>query len=228
MTTQPKVTGVSITGLVFLVLGILLLLDNLHVIYFNIGDFIHDWWPSVLGLVGLYDRLRNNRSGGWFLVGLGTLLLLKINHLIDGHLIIALILILIGIGLLIRPRRPIFQPSSGTHSGADRIKLQAIFNESHENLTSENFQGGDIEVIFGKMTVDLRNIKMSPGRWRINLETIFGSTVFIVPGTVRTEALGSPIFGHISNQAKDIPKDDNIPILEIQTDVVFGSLDIHN
>jgi len=229
MNTQRKISGVSLAGLVLLILGTLFLLDNLNLIYFDPGDFLHHWWPAILILGGLNELLRTNRSGGWFLIGFGVILLLKINHVIDGHLLFALILILIGIGLLIRPRLCWWGASpTVSQSSADKIKLQAIFAGSHENVTSQNFSGGDIEVVFGKMTVDFRNIKMPPGRCRLNVETIFGHTTLLVPPEIRIETVGSPVFGQIDNQAKDVPKDENTAVIEIQTEVIFGNLEIHN
>lgn len=229
MNTQRKMTGVSLAGLVLLILGTLLLLDNLDLIQFDLGNFLHDWWPAILILGGLNELLRANRSGGLVLIGLGVILLLKINHVIDGHLLFALILIMIGIGMLIRPRHCYWGASpTVSQNSADKIKLQAIFAESHEIVTSENFSGGDIEVVFGKMTADFRNIKMPPGRCRLNVETIFGNTTLIAPSGIRIETVGSPVFGHIGNQAKDVPKDENTAVIEIQADVIFGNLEIHN
>ncbi len=228
MQAKQKITGISITGIVLLALGTLLLLDNLDLIYFDLVDFIGDWWPAILILVGVNEILKGNHSGGWFLTGLGGIILLKINDIIDGHFILAAILILAGIILLLRPRRYINPSPNVSGPNTEKINLKAIFAESHEKITSDNFQGGDIEVVFGKISADLSGLQMSPGRRRLNVETIFGQAILQIPGGVRVEVEGSPVFGHINNQTGMVPKDEDKAILESHAEVMFGSLQIRN
>lgn len=45
-------------GVVFLLFGVLFLLNNLGLIYFNLWDFIADWWPLVLVILGLSIILK--------------------------------------------------------------------------------------------------------------------------------------------------------------------------
>lgn len=40
-------------GLAFVCVGALMLLDRLEVIYFDFGEFIRNWWPLILIIVGL-------------------------------------------------------------------------------------------------------------------------------------------------------------------------------
>jgi hypothetical protein len=42
-----------IWGLILVVVGVLLLLDKLHYIQFDFGDFLHTWWPLILIVIGL-------------------------------------------------------------------------------------------------------------------------------------------------------------------------------
>jgi hypothetical protein len=50
-------------GLVFILIGCLMLLDNLYIIHFDLSDFIHRWWPLILVIIGL-NMILNNLSGG--------------------------------------------------------------------------------------------------------------------------------------------------------------------
>lgn len=228
--SERKISGVKIAGLVLIILGVLLLLDNLNLIFFDLGDFLHNWWPVFLILIGLNELLKTNHSGGWFLIGLGIILTLKINDIIDGSLLIAMLLILIGIIIIIRPRR--FYPqktadnSQPETNNSNNINLRAVFSESTENIISDNFSGGKVETIFGKMVVDLRPAKMQPGRYHLNVETVFGQTILILPNEISAEVIGTPVFGRIDNQAKAIPRDESTAILEIRAEVVFGKIEI--
>ena len=40
-------------GLLFILVGALMLLDRLHIIYFDLGNFISTWWPLVLIVIGI-------------------------------------------------------------------------------------------------------------------------------------------------------------------------------
>ncbi|HNZ37657.1 MAG TPA: DUF5668 domain-containing protein, partial [Candidatus Marinimicrobia bacterium] len=40
--SKRKISGVKIAGLVLIILGVLLLLDNLNLIFFDLGDFLHN------------------------------------------------------------------------------------------------------------------------------------------------------------------------------------------
>jgi len=52
-----------IWGLIFIALGTVLLLDRFSYLEFNLGEFLHTWWPLLLVVIGLgmildrpYDR----------------------------------------------------------------------------------------------------------------------------------------------------------------------------
>lgn len=40
-------------GLLFILVGTLMLLDRLHIIYFDLGDFLSTWWPLALVIIGV-------------------------------------------------------------------------------------------------------------------------------------------------------------------------------
>lgn len=40
-------------GTVFIVVGILMILDRMHMIYFDLGEFLGTWWPLILVIIGL-------------------------------------------------------------------------------------------------------------------------------------------------------------------------------
>ena len=51
-------------GLIFIVFGVLMLLDRLHYIVFDFGEFLATWWPLALVIVGLgilFERSAGSR-----------------------------------------------------------------------------------------------------------------------------------------------------------------------
>jgi hypothetical protein len=54
-----------IWGLVFIALGVVLLLDRLGYMQFDLGQFLHTWWPLVLIIIGLgmlFDRPHDRKA----------------------------------------------------------------------------------------------------------------------------------------------------------------------
>jgi hypothetical protein len=40
-------------GTIFIVVGVLMILDRMHMIYFDLGRFLSTWWPLILVIIGL-------------------------------------------------------------------------------------------------------------------------------------------------------------------------------
>jgi|WetSurMetagenome_2_1015567.scaffolds.fasta_scaffold229144_1 hypothetical protein len=54
-----------IWGFVFIALGSALLLDRLGYMQFDLGQFLHTWWPLVLIIIGLgmlFDRPHDRKA----------------------------------------------------------------------------------------------------------------------------------------------------------------------
>lgn len=52
-----------IWGSVFIVVGILMILDRMHMIYFDLGHFLSTWWPLILVIIGL-GMIIDHSPGG--------------------------------------------------------------------------------------------------------------------------------------------------------------------
>jgi hypothetical protein len=54
-----------IWGLVFIALGVALLMDRLGYLRFDLGQFLHTWWPLILIIIGLgmlFDRPHEKKA----------------------------------------------------------------------------------------------------------------------------------------------------------------------
>jgi hypothetical protein len=51
-----------IWGLVFVLVGTLMLLDKLNYLEFNFGHFIRTWWPMALVIIGLGMMFERSSS----------------------------------------------------------------------------------------------------------------------------------------------------------------------
>lgn len=60
-------------GLAFIAFGLLMLLDRLNIIYFDVVDFVRRWWPVILVIIGVNMILNSGsrhhhgvKNGGGF------------------------------------------------------------------------------------------------------------------------------------------------------------------
>jgi hypothetical protein len=49
---RRKTSGI-LWGLAFIIIGALMLGDNLDIVYFDLGDFLSTWWPLALIIIGV-------------------------------------------------------------------------------------------------------------------------------------------------------------------------------
>jgi hypothetical protein len=49
---RRKTSGI-LWGLAFIIIGALMLGDNLDIVYFNLGEFLSTWWPLALIIIGV-------------------------------------------------------------------------------------------------------------------------------------------------------------------------------
>ena len=49
---RRKSSGI-LWGLVFIIVGALMIGDNLGIVYFDLGETLRTWWPLILILVGI-------------------------------------------------------------------------------------------------------------------------------------------------------------------------------
>ncbi len=58
-----SISGI-IWGISLITLGVVMLLDKLNYLEFDLGEFLHTWWPLVLIIIGLgilLDRPRERK-----------------------------------------------------------------------------------------------------------------------------------------------------------------------
>ncbi|WP_158606865.1 cell wall-active antibiotics response protein LiaF [Paenibacillus ginsengarvi] len=121
--------GKSIGGFILIAIGVIFFLNQIDIIQFDLGYILSHFWPVVLIVIGLNgvlsQRCFNLGSLVWggFMIALGLVFLNKnfnwVSNFGVGDLVkyaIPVILIVIGIGLLFRPRTrpPISEPEPYT------------------------------------------------------------------------------------------------------------------
>ena len=250
----PNTTGGMIIGLCVIAVGVLFLLRNAGILYF---DDIWQYWPVVLIVIGL-SKISNTHSAssvtsGLIIGGIGTVFLLRNLGYIYGNIWQYLwpgILIAVGLSILVRhlewreqslnPEQPppagsgeAFQSGFGTASatsGANYLHAECVFSGTRQKIETQDFQGGKVAVIFGGAEIDLRSANTKREEISIKAEAVFGGIELWVPAHWQTIVRGSGVFG--SFEDKTFPaapgSASNAPRLIVTGGAVFGSVIVKN
>jgi predicted membrane protein len=228
-----------LTGLFILAIGIVALMRT------SIPGFPR-WafgWEILLLAFGLFIGIRHNfRGGAWLVLVLvgGIFLLRRIYPAFSFNQIWPVVLIVIGLFIILRPRRG--RKLDGTkktdgssdsvftedidYSKDDFVESTSIFGGAKKIVISKNFKGGNLENIFGGTELDLSQADFT-GTAVIELTTIFGGTKLLVPSNWAVKSEAVTIFGGIEDKRKmQTVTEAAEKTLVIRGTVIFGGIDI--
>jgi predicted membrane protein len=188
-----------IIGLLILIFGILLLLQNVGV---DIGMRIWSFWPIILIILGLRIMFQpwENRQliTGGALAILGVLLLLRNLEVIrfGWGIIWPIIIILVGISIL---RGRIRQPEK-QRVGQDYIDLSMVLGGGEFKFDSKELRGGRVSAILGGGNIDLRDADMATDEIVVDAFALMGGIEFRVPTSWQVILHATPILGGAGNK----------------------------
>jgi hypothetical protein len=103
------------------------------------------------------------------------------------------------------------------------LDKNVIFAGNDEIFLDEVFNGGEINVVFGGMELDLRRTTLPEGETYLEINTVFGGVTVFVPSTwsvdVRTDAIAG---GFMDTRPRDTANIDATRKLVITGSFVFG------
>jgi len=177
-----SVTPQLIIGLVLLVCGAALLLDNLGVLD---AWYIIRLWPVGLILMGIAGLFQAERPAGraaaafWLLLGtwllLGNLRVLRLD-LFD---LWPVPLVLIGSYLI---WQAIQGPTAGRERDADStFSALAIMAGVNRKVNALDFRGGEATAVMGGCKLDLRDARIEAGEATIDVFAFWGGIEVLVP-----------------------------------------------
>ena len=219
-----------LAGIILVLIGVVLILDNIRFI----PNFIPWWiwtWQFLLITIGVFSLLTSEKTApGVILIGIGSVFLLSdilpdrwphFFNWFDGSVFWYLVIIIIGVSLIFRKRidgdrgpkrrhsrRPGFSrgqdPEDTTPSddgdASDYLDEVSIFAGGKKIITSSNFKGGGITSIFGGSDIDLTQSQLAPGVIEIEVFAMFGGWTLIVPHQWQVKSDVVAIFGGISDK----------------------------
>lgn len=218
-------------GILIILIGALLLLDNLNILEIS---GIWRWIPSLFILLGLWQLFVNGFRhwvGPLILIGGGAIFQLAalgiLSWEIIGQLIWPVGLIVAGL-LIILNRSRIGQDRSMLLESTDSVNAVAMFNGVSKRLQSMDFKGGEITAMFGGAEVDLSQVNIQNKPARLNVTAMFGAVELHVPESwiVQLNIIG--LFGGSSDERRNImtPPESGTPDLIISGLAMFGGASV--
>ncbi|MCU7495922.1 MAG: cell wall-active antibiotics response protein [Ignavibacteria bacterium] len=212
-------------GTIIVALGIILLLSNLHMLFFPLGEIV-TFPQGILLLIGIILIANGNYRGGSILIMLGVLFWASDHFNYDFWTIWPVLLIILGLYILFgiaHPRRRFRDQAAekiadhvsehfksryykrGNPVNENFLDETAIFSGIKKSIASEEFQGGRITSIFGGSEIDLYNCKLAPGNNILEVTAIFGGTTLYIPRDWKVIVEATPILGGFSDERRKDP-----------------------
>lgn len=226
---KKRLDPIYVIGVILLIAGGLLLLDNFNVISFSISRIIFSW-QMIFIVIGLLIYAGSNNNIGLVFILLGVIFLLTKFLGINIWAFWPLILIVMGLYILMGFKKRTSTSeytaniNEGNNMNPNTIDEVAIFGGGEKSYRMENFEGGKITAIFGGSEIDLYDCKLGAGTHFLDVTAIFGGFSLIVPKDWNVEIRVFPLFGGFSDQRR---KDPNVNynkdnLLIIKGFVMFG------
>jgi hypothetical protein len=226
-----------IPAMVIIGIGVLFLLNNLHVLYM---EQWYRYWPVILiaaGLARLVDSpTQAARAMGGVTVGVGALFLADSLNLIQLSWADFWPLVLIAVGVLMLVNRltnpiPNVKPwSCRNHSTTDGVfTANAIFSGFKRRVTEGDFRGAYISAIFGGGELNLRQAGMVGDSAMVQVSAIFGGVEIKVPQNWLVVSEGTGIFGGFNDETRQPPSDTpGLKRLIVRGEAIFGGVNVKN
>ena len=218
--SQPSNKRV-VTGGIFLVVGSLLLLDNLDIFRFDIPSYFFHWYTFLILLGVFFATVKEKVGLGLTLIIIGGIFLLdEMSYYYywdidfrDFANFWPLIFVAIGLSLIFKHRNG----NEGSHqkksfdseSESDYVDELSVFSGSERIITSKEFKGGKMTSIFGGTSLNLVNSDLAQGTNILDVFVLFGGTDIVVPSDMNVKVNVTAIFGGFSDDRKMIAENEN-------------------
>jgi predicted membrane protein len=228
------------SGAVIAFVGLLILLDNMGL---PVASHLYRFWPMILILIGLWNlACRSGRIFGVVMIILGVLFQLDtlgIAHFSWGELwplaIIAAGVLVMWSSLQARKVSKVVSDTLGAQPQTDpRTTLNevAVFGGIERRISSQDFQGGNINAIFGSVELDLRDAAILQDEAILEINAVFGSVELRIPEAWQITSRGQAAFGSFQDDTRNY-RNENPPnparkSLILTGAAVFGSVEIRN
>jgi len=215
-------------GIILVLIGIGLLINQMDL---GLPHWIFSG-PMIPIVIGLYIGARQSfRFGGWIIpILIGGALL--VNNEFDfeiRHLVWPIVIILIGLFMIIRPRRnkwdQRFGGTADDTTAGDYLDSSIVFGGVKKNVISKNFLGGKIENMFGGTDLNMMQADFK-GTVVIDVNVAFGGVKLLVPPQWNIKNEVTVILGGVDDKRPLGTDNDQTKVLILRGTLMFGGIDI--
>jgi cell wall-active antibiotic response 4TMS protein YvqF len=182
-------------GFILIVIGILLLLDNLEVADF--GEMIRDYWPLILVFWGLGMLLRRrsvstvpagSQQAGFSQAGSSQAGSSQAGSQAAGFS---------------ESQEPGSEQQSPHQAGgpyqseSELLHQSSAFGDISVSVTSPRFRGGSISTVFGGSNLDLSAAGIAEGEHELRIHGVFGDSRLVLPKDAAVAISASSVFGDL-------------------------------
>lgn len=216
-------------GLVLIALGVIIGLNSLGLT--SIELFFDGWWTLFI-IIPCFIGLITDKEKTGSIIGLiiGVLLLLGCQDIISFEtfwkLLIPMLLVILGLSMVFKDmfnskiNRKISELNKNSKSEKN---VSAYFSGQKIAYSKEEFDGINMEAVFGGIKLDLREAIIKKDVV-INARAIFGGIDILVPENINVVVSSSSMFGGVDNK-REINQDNKITIY-VNGSSLFGGIDI--
>lgn len=220
--TKGMKTKQTTLGLLIVTAGVLVFLANADVA--GVRDWLADWWPLAIAIVGAYMLWVNPRNYVWSLIvmAVGVITLLKTLDVADlnvGMLILPAILVGVGLNMVVAAN------TSRQHietKGED--KMLAVLGGSTARNNSSDYTGGSVAAVLGGAELDLSRATIKKEAV-LSVSIVMGGLELRVSDNVRIVNRTQSILGGVEDKTRPTDAKAN-PTLIIEGMVLMGGVEV--
>jgi predicted membrane protein len=224
---NPRIDrGPVIGGVVFIVVGTVLLLEKLG--YLPRGFALH-FWPMIFIVVGIVKiAYAGGRVMGAVLIGAGVVLQLQQMGILSVEIwqLWPVLFIIAGIALLWQT----LTKETSVGSANPEFDALYVFGGTERQINAKNFKGGSLFAVFGGYKIDFRHADMEGDRAVLEASAVFGGGEIIVPEHWYVSMQGAGIFGGYTDKTRHFQPDASKPTktLVVKGVAMFGGVEVKN
>jgi len=233
MTRHNRSQHRVVFGALIILVGVLALLDNLHV--FDARQVVH-FWPMVFVVFGGL-KLYQARDAGGYLVG-GALVAVGVGMTLQNMGIIAVrwrdwwpllliaggvLVIVVGVmGRKLEGNVVPIEQRSGSESSIDAGAFMSGINVTND---AQDFQGGKVSAVVGGVEIDLRKASIRDTA-TLSVFALMGGIVLRVPEDWSVVVNCSPMLGCVESKA--VPPVNPSKRLLVHGFIIMGGMEVKN
>jgi predicted membrane protein len=212
-----------LTGGILVVVGVLLLLDQMGII-----SHWFSFWAAIFFFAGLVNVLGSHKGQGHMWGGLlmAVGVIIELDYIGFAHIHIETIwpVFVIAAGVVLI-WRAYLQPAD-TGALSPHLNVYAVWGGGEYRIRAKDFRGGDLVAFMGGFDVDLRDADIQGNEAIINVNCLMGGGVIRVPETWAVSMRVAAFMGGHSLKAREGPQPTKTLI--VRGLAIMGGVEVRN